>query len=115
LTGCVIAASSRFIDDRDTQVGDSVDVPRATRALVERGESASAAAAGLRVPKPLGDFLILAHISASGGDAVAATDGELMLACREMAGVEGIMAAPVLFKTGGGYTYLEARQSVLAG
>ena len=29
----------------------------------------------LRVPKPLGDFLILADLYASGGEAVPATDG----------------------------------------
>ena len=40
-------------------------------------------AAGLRVPKALGDFLILADICASGGEAVAVTDDELMAACRE--------------------------------
>jgi threonine synthase len=103
----------------------------------ERWDQASTVASGLRVPKALGDFLILADIYASGGDAVAASDGELMDACRLLARLEGILAAPesgaglaaiqklvaakkigrdesvVLFSTGGGYKYLEAWQSAL--
>jgi threonine synthase len=102
-------------------------------------EHAATIASGLRVPKPLGDFLILAGIYESGGEAVAAPDDELMQACRQMARLEGILAAPeggaglaaiqrlvasgsigrdesiVLFNTGGGYKYLEAWQAALAG
>ncbi|HUK37298.1 MAG TPA: threonine synthase, partial [Vicinamibacterales bacterium] len=98
----------------------------------EKWENASTVASGLRVPKALGDFLILADVYASGGDAVAASDAELMEACRLMARLEGVFAAPesgaglaaiqklaaqnriardesvVLFSTGGGYKYLEA-------
>ena len=105
----------------------------------EAWENAATVAAGLRVPKPLGDFLILADVYASGGEAVAVDDGELMAACREMARLEGILAAPeggaglaaiqqlvargqiargesvVLFNTGSGYKYLEAWQTALAG
>src|SRR5437773_6342874 len=46
-------------------------------------ENAATVAAGLRVPKPLGDFLILADVYASGGGAVAVSDAELMSACVE--------------------------------
>ena len=105
----------------------------------EAWENAATVAAGLRVPKPLGDFLILADVYASGGQAVAVDDGELMAACRDMARLEGILAAPeggaglaviqqlvargqiargesvVLFNTGSGYKYLEAWQAALAG
>ena len=100
-------------------------------------ENAATVAAGLRVPKPLGDFLILADVYASGGQAVAVSDAELMSACVEMARLEGILGAPeggaglaaiqslvergkissgesvVLFNTGSGYKYLEAWQSAL--
>ena len=99
--------------------------------------NAATVASGLRVPKPLGDFLILADLYASGGEAVAATDDEMMAACRDMAALEGIFAAPeggaglvatvklvkenkiraddtvVLFNTGSGYKYLEAWQTAL--
>ncbi len=101
-------------------------------------ENAATVAAGLRVPKPLGDFLILADVYESGGEAVAVSDATLMSACLEMARLEGILGAPeggaglaaiqslverrkiaphesvVLFNTGSGYKYLEAWQSALA-
>lgn len=100
-------------------------------------DNAATVASGLRVPKPLGDFLILADLYASRGNAVAATDEEMLAACREMAALEGIFAAPeggaglvaivklvhdkdiqtgesvVLFNTGSGYKYLEAWQTAL--
>ena len=107
-------------------------------AASERWDQAATVAAGLRVPKPLGDFLILADVYASGGEAVAVSDSELMGACREMAALEGILGAPeggaglaairklaaagrieanesvVLFNTGSGYKYLEAWQAALS-
>jgi threonine synthase len=100
-------------------------------------DNAATVAAGLRVPKPLGDFLILADVYASGGEAVAVSDDGLMAACVQMARFEGLLAAPeggaglaairklvdekkigrkesvVLFNTGSGYKYLEAWQSAL--
>jgi threonine synthase len=99
--------------------------------------NASTLASGLRVPKPLGDFLILADLYASHGEAVPATDAEMLAACRDMAALEGIFAAPeggaglvaaaklltqdkirpddtvVLFNTGSGYKYLEAWHTAL--
>ena len=51
-------------------------------------------AAGLRVPKAYGDYLILDILKQSGGIAVAATDAEIMDAFRHWARVEGIFAAP---------------------
>src|SRR5262245_10766550 len=57
-------------------------------------DNAATLASGLRVPKPLGDFLILADVYASQGEAVAATDREMLAACRDMAALEGIYAAP---------------------
>jgi threonine synthase len=100
-------------------------------------ENAATVAAGLRVPKPLGDFLILSDVYTSGGEAVAVTDDELMASCRDMARLEGILGAPeggaglasivklvetgkigreetvVLFNTGSGYKYIEAWQTVV--
>ena len=113
------------------------------RAFDRHGDSseffnnAATVASGLRVPKPLGDFLILADLYASGGVAISATDDEMLAACRQMAALEGIFAAPeggaglvaivklvkekkiqagetvVLFNTGSGYKYLEAWQAAL--
>ncbi|MBI3485027.1 MAG: threonine synthase, partial [Acidobacteria bacterium] len=99
--------------------------------------NAATIASGLRVPKPLGDYLILSALRASGGAAVAATDDEMLAACRDMAALEGIFAAPeggatvvaiqkllarkeakpdetiVLFNTGTGYKYVEAWEAAL--
>jgi threonine synthase len=95
-------------------------------------ENASTVASGLRVPKAIGDFLILDSILASGGTAVAVSDEELVKAVGEIGAAEGIFAAPegaaclpalrkliehgavkegetvVLFNTGSGIKYLEA-------
>ena len=95
-------------------------------------ENASTVASGLRVPKAIGDFLILDAIRASGGTAIAVSDAELVKAVRQIGAAEGIFAAPeggaclpalqklierefvheretvVLFNTGSGIKYLEA-------
>jgi len=95
-------------------------------------ENASTVAAGLRVPKPLGDFLILNAVRASGGTAVAVSDAEMLDAGVELATLEGMFAAPegtacvaalrrllasgflkpqeriVMYNTGEGLKYLEA-------
>src|SRR5436190_16771664 len=44
----------------------------------EMWKDAHTAASGLRVPKPLGDFLILDAVRKSGGTAIAVTDAELI-------------------------------------
>ena len=101
-------------------------------------DNAATVAAGLRVPKPLGDFLILADVYASGGEAVAVSDDEpdgRMRArwrgskgfLRRLKGAQGSRRfaswltkrksrrkeSVVLFNTGSGYKYLEAWQSAL--
>ena len=101
---------------------------------------ASTLAAGLRVPKPYGDYLILDILRKSGGVALSATDEEILDATRHWARVEGIFAAPegaaslvayrkllssgffsaddtvVLFNTGSGLKYLDVldRKDALA-
>jgi threonine synthase len=52
------------------------------------------AASGLRVPRSLGDFLILASVRDSGGAAVAVTDEEMMEAAGRIGAREGIDACP---------------------
>ena len=93
--------------------------------------NANTLAAGLRVPKPYGDYLILDILKKSGGVAVAVTDDQIMDALRHWARIEGIFAAPegaaalaasrqlsekdffatedvvVLFNTGSGLKYLD--------
>jgi threonine synthase len=95
-------------------------------------ENAHTVAAGLRVPKPLGDVLTLQAIRESGGTAVAVSDDAMLTAGIQLASEEGIYAAPegaacvaglekllasgflkstdriVLYNTGSGLKYPEA-------
>jgi len=93
---------------------------------------AATVASGLRVPRAIGDFLILDAIRSSGGTAIAVTDEELLAAVAEIGALEGVFCAPegaaclpalrkliadnavkpyervVLFNTGAGVKYLES-------
>ena len=94
--------------------------------------NAATTASGLRVPKAVGDFLILDALRNSGGTAVSVTDEELIAATREIGELEGVFCAPegaaclpalrqlldtgevgpeervVLFNTGSGVKYMES-------
>jgi threonine synthase len=110
-------------------------IVRALREGAERSqfwEGAATIASGLRVPKPLGDFLILKAVRQSGGTAIAIQDGDLIDAGSRLAAEEGIFASPegaacivaaerliresflksddrmVIYNTGSGLKYLEA-------
>jgi len=95
-------------------------------------KNASTVAAGLRVPKPLGDFLVLDAVRSSGGTAIAVSDADLLDAGIQLASDEGLFVAPegaacvvalekllasgflksseriVIYNTGAGLKYLEA-------
>jgi threonine synthase len=57
-------------------------------------ESPATHAAGLRVPGPLGDRLVLRAVRESGGDAEAAAEEDIRAATRQLARSSGIDAAP---------------------
>ena len=57
-------------------------------------EGASTLAAGLRVPKAIGDFLVLQAVRKSGGTCLAVTDQEMLKAGRSLAETEGMFVAP---------------------
>ena len=57
-------------------------------------DDAYTVASGLRVPKPLGDFLVLNAVRESGGTAIAVGDEDMLEAGVSMASDEGIFAAP---------------------
>lgn len=101
-------------------------------------QNASTVASGLRVPKALGDFLVLQSVRESGGTAIAVSDEESMTECVELATREGLYIAPeggaclaalrklrangflkaderiVIYNTGSGYKYPEAFEQHLA-
>ncbi|MGE5206751.1 MAG: threonine synthase [Chlamydiota bacterium] len=64
------------------------------KATAEAWANAATVAAGLRVPKAYGDYLILDILRKSKGTAVAASDLEIMDAVQHWAGKEGVFAAP---------------------
>ena len=94
-------------------------------------EHAHTAADGLRVPRAIGDFLILKAIRESGGTAVAVSDASMVQDMLAIGSLEGVSAAPesgaalsairhlvtngrikahetvVLFNTGGALKYLD--------
>ncbi len=109
-------------------------IVQAFKSGTERAEpwqNARTAADGLRVPRALGDFLVLRAIRESGGTAVTVSDAAMIHAMREIGAAEGISSAPeggatlcalrellaagtiqphesvVLFNTGGALKYLE--------
>jgi threonine synthase len=93
--------------------------------------NAQTRASGLRVPKAIGDFLMLRILRESGGGAIAIDDDEMIRVTREVGGAEGLFIAPegaacfaalrclidsgtikldeqvVVFNTGSGIKYLE--------
>jgi threonine synthase len=97
----------------------------------EMWQNARTIADGLRVPKAVGDFLVLRAVRESGGTAVTVADSEMVVSMRELGSREGISAAPeggaalqalkklvdtgqvrrdetvVLFNTGGALKYLD--------
>jgi threonine synthase len=97
--------------------------------------NAQTAASGLRVPKAIGDFLMLDILRRSNGGAIAIDDEEMIRAVREVGSKEGLFVAPegaacfvalkklrasgkidigervVIFNTGSGIKYLELFKS----
>jgi threonine synthase len=59
-----------------------------------RWEDSQTAAAGIRVPKAIGDFLILAALRESGGFAMAVSEEEIFAARDEAATKEGLLLCP---------------------
>jgi threonine synthase len=97
----------------------------------ELWQNAKTVADGLRVPKAIGDFLVLRAVRESGGTALSVSDADMVAGMRELGGQEGISAAPeggaalhavkvllgdgrikptetvVVFNTGGALKYLD--------
>ena len=109
-------------------------IVRAFEQGAERSElwqNARTVADGLRVPKAVGDFLVLRAVRESGGTAMAVSDADMVRGMRELGSREGISAAPeggaalhavkvlvqdgrlkpsdtvVVFNTGGALKYLD--------
>ncbi len=101
------------------------------KSVAEMWPNAHTLAAGLRVPKPYADYIILDILKQSGGTAIAVSDAQIFAAVQEWASKEGVFAAPegaaslaaykvllarkflkptdkvVLFNTGSGLKYID--------
>jgi threonine synthase len=116
------------------QAAGCAPIVRAFAAGTEKAapwENAHTIADGLRVPRAIGDFLVLRALRESGGAAVAVGDAEMVAGMKDLGRLEGISAAPeggaalhalrvlvsegrikaqdrvVLFNTGGALKYLD--------
>ncbi len=76
----------------------------------ERWEDAHTVAAGIRVPRAVGDFLILRAVRASGGKAVAVGDPAILQAVEDAAQQDGLLLCPE-----GGATLAAYREAVKTG
>lgn len=109
----------------------------AGKSASEMWQNASTDAAGLRVPKAYGDYIILNVLKKSGGTAVAVTDEEMMKAVMDCGREEGLFISPegaasfaayekllangflkpkdrvVLFNTGSGLKYIDVMAKYL--
>ena len=119
------------------QAENCAPIIRAFKAGTEKAapwENAHTIADGLRVPKAIGDFLVLRAVRESGGAAIAVSDADMVTGMRDLGRYEGISAAPeggaalhalrvlvrdgyvkphetvVVFNTGGALKYLDVLQ-----
>ena len=76
----------------------------------ERWENAHTVAAGIRVPKAVGDFLILRAVRESGGKALAVDDEDTLRAVDDCAREDGLLLCPE-----GGATLAAYRNALAAG
>ncbi len=130
--GWIRCRNPRFVS---VQAAGCCPIVRAFEAGLDEAplyENASTLAAGLRVPKAVGDFIMLDILRQSHGTAIAVTDDEMIPAARDLTAATGVCAAPeggaclaalrslrasgfiqpdddvVLFNTGTGLKYAEA-------
>ncbi len=135
--GWIGAERPRMVSVQAAGCAPIVAAYEAGKEASEFWENAATVASGLRVPKALGDFIVLRAIRETRGTAIASTDDDMLTMGRELAALEGIFAAPegaatvvaaqklterkwigadetvVAFNTGSGYKYTEAWERAL--
>jgi len=62
--------------------------------FAERWENAATVAIGIRVPKAVGDFLILRAVRESGGAGIAVSEEAILQAVQDAAGDDGFLFCP---------------------
>ena len=128
--GWIDAKRPRMIAVQSTGCAPIVRAFEEGKRFADEFPNAATVASGLRVPRAIGDFLILDAVRDSNGRAIAVADEEIIAAVREIGAAEGLFVAPegaacfvalrklkdageigggervVLFNTGGGVKYL---------
>ena len=137
--GWISSARPRFVSVQADGCAPIVRAFENGERFAELFPNAHTAASGLRVPRAVGDFIILDAIRATGGTALTVSDAEMIAAARRIARTTGVWAAPeggavlaaaerlsaegwiqpdevvVLFNTGTGVKYLEAFEAFPEG
>lgn len=130
--GWISSARPRFVSVQAEGCAPIVKAFREGERFADLFPNAHTAASGLRVPRAVGDFIMLDLLRATGGTALTVSDPEMIAAARRIARETGVWAAPeggavlaaaerlsaegwiregevvVLFNTGTGVKYLEA-------
>ncbi len=120
-----------MVSVQSTGCSPIVDAFHAGKRFADEFANASTVASGLRVPKAVGDFMIIDALKESEGTAVAISDKALTEAVKEIGSTEGLFVAPegaaclpalkklikdgfvketervVIYNTGAGVKYLE--------
>lgn len=132
--GWIGPARPRMFSVQATGCAPIVRAFEAGEATAEEFPDAHTCASGLRVPKAVGDFLMLKILRESQGGAVTVDDDEMIRVTREVGSAEGLFVAPegaacfvalrkllaagkiapeervVIFNTGSGIKYLDCYQ-----
>ena len=92
--GLIEGSMPRMVVVQSSGCAPVVEAYRRGSDHVEPWPSPHTIAAGLRVPKPYADYLILDVIRRSGGTAIAVDDSEIVAAAKEMARYVGLLPCP---------------------
>jgi threonine synthase len=106
--GWISGNRPRMVSVQSTGCAPVVKAFREGKKTAEPWENPRTIAAGLNVPHPFADTLILRVIEESRGSAVSVTDEEILTAIRELARHEGVYACPEGAATYAAYQNLAA-------
>lgn len=93
-TGLVSGKWPRMVSVQSTTCAPVVKAIRESRDRCEFWNNPATIAAGLRVPRPFGDYLIIRTLTESHGTAVAVSDEDMVNAMKDIARTEGVWICP---------------------
>ena len=108
--GFISGKLPRMVAVQSTGCAPMVRAYEAGARHAERWEDAETVASGIRVPKAVGDFLILDAVRESDGFAIAVPDAEILAATDEAAKTDGFLMCPE-----GGATFAAYKAALASG